>query len=105
MPVNEIHQNDIGTIFEITLKDDAGVVDLTGATTLNILFKKPDEAGTIVTKPGVPDADPKLGILRYTTIAEDLDVPGGWKVQVFLVLPGGSWSSDVGGFTVHENLS
>ena len=105
MAENEIHLNDIGTIFEITLKDDAGLVDLTGATTTDLKFKKPDDDETLVTKPGIPDGDPTSGILRYTTIADDLDVLGNWQIQVFLVLPGGSWSSDIGTFKVWENLT
>ena len=40
MPVNEIHVDDIGTIFEISMNDDAGVVDLSSATTTEFLFKK-----------------------------------------------------------------
>lgn len=102
MAVNEIHLGDIGTIFEVTLKDDSGLVDLTGATTTELYFKKP--GNKTLTKTAIPDGDPTTGILRYTTIADDLDTVGWWKIQAYIVLPGGSWKSDIGTFEVHGNI-
>ena len=32
MPANEIHQNDVGTIFKVTVKDGDDAVDISSAT-------------------------------------------------------------------------
>ena len=43
MPANEIHQNDIGTIFKVTVKDGDSAVDISSATSgssKTIIFKK-----------------------------------------------------------------
>lgn len=100
---NEIHLNDIGTIFEIALKDCENAVDLTGATTLEYIFQKPDSS--TVTKTAIVAGDPTLGILNYTTISGDLDALGNWKIQAHVVLPSGEWRSDIEKFKVHANLS
>jgi len=103
MAINEIHQGDIGTIFEITLQDADGVVDLTGASITDFVFIKP--GGTKITKNGTVDADPTLGIIRYTTVSGDLDEVGCWQIQILLAFGiSSSWSSDIGGFKVHSNL-
>jgi len=102
MAANEIRIGDIGTVFEVTIEDDSGVVDLTGATVHNLIFKKP--SSTVVTKPAVLDVDPTTGIIRYTTVTGDLDELGCWQIQAEIAIPGGSWKSDIGTFHVHSNL-
>ncbi len=103
MPANEIRIGDEGTVFEVTLKDDAGAVDLTGLTSAQFYFKKPST--TVVTKAAVADPTPTTGILRYTTIAGDLDEVGCWQLQAKVVFPGGTWKSDIGTFHVYPNLA
>jgi hypothetical protein len=99
----EIHVGDVGTIFELTIKDDDGIVDLTGYTLADIYFKKPD--GSVVQKTGAVDPTPTTGIVRYTTITGDLDLEGCWLIQAKIGLTGGTWSSDIQQFTVYPNLS
>ena len=77
---NMIFLNDVGT--EIILDTR---VDISAATTANILYTKPD--GTTGTWVGVVYDTTKV---KYTVVTDDLDVTGDWKLQVSVVLP--SWS-------------
>jgi hypothetical protein len=97
------HVGDVGTIFEGTFYDGGVIVDISAATTKEILFRKPD--GTVVTKTGTFSTDGTDGKLRYTTIAGDLDQAGDWRVQGYIVTPTGSWKSSVETFTVLANLA
>ena len=40
---DEIHVNDIGTRFLITVKDDGSAVDISSASALQINFRKPSD--------------------------------------------------------------
>ncbi len=50
MAANEIHLNDIGTVFELTMMDGDAVVDISSATNMEIKFQKPGPPGTTGTK-------------------------------------------------------
>lgn len=102
MSANEIHQNDIGTVFRCTIYDNTTLVDISGATTKQLIFKKP--SGDKLTKSASFYTDGTDGILTYTTVSGDLDEIGTWKLQGYVVLASGSWKSDIHTFTVHRNL-
>jgi len=101
MANTEIHVGDVGTIFELTIKDDDGVVDLTSGT---VDIKIQDPGLNVDTKPGTIDGDPTTGIVRYTTVSGDIDEEGCWQIQAVVTLPGGTWSSDIQQFEVFPNL-
>ncbi len=103
MAVAEIHEADIGTILRFTIKDGTVILDISGATTKDILLEKPGP--TVVTKAGAFFTDGTDGILQYTTIAADLNIVGLWRAQVSLVLPSGSWKTSFTEFRVHKNLA
>ena len=99
----EIHLADIGTVFRLTLKDcDDVAVDISSATTKEIIFKKPD--GTQVTKAASFYSDGTDGIIEYSTIEDDLDMTGTWKIQAKVIMPTGTWSSNIQSFKVYANL-
>jgi hypothetical protein len=102
MATQEIRKGDIGTIFEMTIKDEDGVVNLTGYTTIEIIFQTPEE---IKTFPAVLSGLAINGKIKYTTIdANVLDVIGRWKWQGHVVLGSGDWKTTILPFTVHENI-
>jgi len=111
MTTGQIFVGDIGTIFEATIKDQAGaVVDISTATTKQILFKKP--TGVVLTKTASFTTTGSDGKIRYTTIAGDLDVSGvwsttnpGWQWEAYVVMPSGSWHSDICQFSVYPFIS
>jgi len=100
--IQEIHIGDIGTDFEIELKDCLTVVNISSATVKQIIFQKP--TGEVLTKTAIFSTDGTDGKLRYITVANDLDLAGTWKIQAKVVLSSGTWSSNVEKFKVYSNL-
>ncbi len=104
MAAAEIHKDDIGTDFQISVKDGGTAVDLSTATTKDIIFGKPDGTGithaaSFLTPPGSD------GVLRYKSVAGDLTPAGIWTLQASVVIPSsGTWKSDVHSFRVHDNV-
>ncbi len=99
----EIHQGDIGTIFRITVYDGSSTVDVSGATSKEILFLKPD--ATTLTKTAAFYTDGTDGIIQYTTITGDLDTVGGWQLQAKVTLPTGTWTSCKQKFKVNSVIA
>ena len=102
MSQDEIHLGDVGTVFEITVNDGASVVDISSATTKEITFRKADSTESVETAAFTTDGTD--GKIRYTAVADDLDVVGVWNIQAKIIMPAGTWYTDVGNFRVHENL-
>lgn len=99
----EIHVDDVGIVFRLTLKNNRLPVDISTVTTKEIIFMKPDK--TTVTKTASFGTDGTDGVLTYTVIAGDLNIKGNWKVQARVVLPSGNRWSSIGTFTVFANLT
>ncbi|KKK53415.1 hypothetical protein LCGC14_3095030, partial [marine sediment metagenome] len=79
----EIHENDIGTAFEFTIKDqDDAVVDISGATTKEIIFFDPD--GNSVNKTVSFTTDGTDGKMFFNSIADQLTPVGVWKWEPYL---------------------
>lgn len=105
MAAEEIHIGDIGTVFEVTLMDAEEVVDISGAVLMEIIFVKPDEAKTKVINTAVLSSNGVDGKMQYIiALASELDIKGNWKIQGRVVLPTGTWSTDIDKFKVYENL-
>ncbi len=103
MGINEIRENDVGTVFEREIKDGATVIDISSASSMQIIFQKPDD-GAFITKTAVFTSDGTDGKLRYVTVSNDLDEIGVWQWQAKIVITGGEWKTDILDFQVHENL-
>lgn len=102
MAADEIHVQDIGTQFKVTIKDGTSVVDVSGASTLQLIFQKP--SGTNVTKTASLFTDGTDGIIMYNSESGVLDEAGIWKMQGYIVDSSNSWRSDIQTFRVHRNL-
>jgi hypothetical protein len=99
---SEIHVNDIGTRFLATIKDDGVVVDVSNASVINMIFKKPDDH--VVYKSASLLTDGVDGKIYYDTVAGDLDEAGQYKLQGRVSLPSGTYFTDIYTFQVHCNL-
>lgn len=99
---SEIHVNDIGTQFIVTVKDDGAVVDISSATSLVIIFKKPDQ--TTSNKTATLYTDGTDGKMTYSTVSGDLNQTGNYKIQGKVTLSGGVYYTSIGSFKVHCNL-
>jgi hypothetical protein len=98
--------DDFGTIFRITVQeciaDVLTPVDISGATALSFVFKKPD-ATTITTVP-VYTTDGTDGQIQYVTLAGNIDQAGVWCLQAEVVLPTGTYRTSVVKFDVEAKL-
>jgi hypothetical protein len=103
MAKSEIHQNDIGTTFRVTILDGTTIVDLSTATSKQLIFQKPDNTNLIKTASLYTDGTD--GIIQYTTVAGDLDIVGVWSIEAFIVFGTNQWHSDVSQFRVFRNLN
>lgn len=99
---DKVRLGDVGTIFEATLLDNNVAVDLTGQTVLELVFRKP--SGARVTKTAALSGAASLGIIKYTTIAGDLDETGSWSLQAHITIPAGDFRSEIGDFLVEPKI-
>ena len=104
MAAQYIQANAVGMVITLTVKDESqAVVDLTGATTTQIVLKPPQ--GFAITKTATVVSPSTSGQVRYVTEAGVLGVPGKWKAQAFVVLAGGNeYYSTTIDFVVGANL-
>ena len=100
--VEEIHKSDIGTKFLLTVKDGTTAVDISGATTKQILFTKP--SGEVVTQTAIFNSDGTDGKIYYITVADDIDETGLWQIQSKIIIAAGTFKSNIEEFRVYENL-
>ena len=116
MPAGEIHLSDFGTQFQFTIRDqDSNIVDVSNSSIKQVTFLVPP--GVILNPlfPANPNnntftrnlgflTDGTDGICTYTIQSGELNTPGLWAFQCFVVGPSGAWNSDVTQFRILENL-
>tara|TARA_R110002020_G_scaffold123344_1_gene279741 strand:- start:1025 stop:1333 length:309 start_codon:yes stop_codon:yes gene_type:complete len=102
MPANEIHLDDVGTKFLVTIKDGSSAVNISTASTKQILITKP--SGTKMTKTATFNSDGSDGKIYYMVIADDLDEVGTYQLQGKVIISDGTFSTDITKFKVHRNL-
>ena len=103
MPAGEIHVGDIGTQFQLTVLDqNSNNVDISSATIKQITFQRPD-ATTFTNNCGFL-TNGTDGVLTYTTVSGDFNLPGIWAFQGYVSMPSGTWFTDITRFSVFENI-
>lgn len=80
--MNEVHRGEVGKIFQILTE-----ADLTDATAIIAKVRKP--SGKVSAWIPTIYGDPTLGIVRYTSVAGDLDEPGMYGLQSYKEASGG----------------
>ena len=99
---SEIHVDDVGTRFLITIKEDNTVVDISTADALNIYIRKPDD--TLLARSGILYTDGTDGKLYYDIAAGDLDMAGYYKLQGRVSISTSTYYTNVYDFQVHCNV-
>lgn len=102
MAANEIRISDYGTIIYGTISDSSGTIDISSATTKQIILLRPD--GTKVQEDATFVTDGTDGRLSYTIQSTDFSLAGIWRVQWYIVMTSGSWKTDIKTFKVYNNL-
>lgn len=99
---SQIFVGDTDTEFRIQITDDSTPVDLSSATSLAILFRKPD--GSLLSLNASLYTDGTDGIIFYKSVSGDIDQPGIFKIQAQVEVGGGLYSSSIGSFSVKCNV-
>ena len=99
---DEIHVNDVGTRLIITIKESGSAVDISSATSLQIVIKSPDT--TTSTKNASLYTDGTDGKITYILTSGDVSVSGRYKIQAIVQIDGGTYYSSIYTFKVHCNL-
>ncbi len=86
---NVVQVGDTGTEIELTVRDEGVVVNLSGATTLEIILTAPI-TGTEKTLTAELVTDGTDGKLRAYTEADTIDEEGSWYAQAHIV--SAAWS-------------
>ena len=102
MAANEIHLNDIGTQFLLTVKDGSSAVDISSATTKQVIIQKP--SGDKITANTAFSSDGTDGKMYYNTVAGNLDEAGTYKIQGKVIISDGTFFTDITTFKVYRNL-
>ena len=112
----QVHVGDVGTVFYAIVKDEGSVyVDISTASTRQLLFRKPDlsvltKTATYVTAytgtdPVIAEGVAAKAVMQWTAIAGDITAPGSWSVQGYVVIGAGAWHTDTFTFNVDTNLA
>jgi len=78
--MTNIYKHSTGIIFEVSTE-----IDLTTATSLALLIKKPSSKTN--TWPATIYGDASLGVLTYTTVPGDLNEDGFYYLQAYAEFP------------------
>lgn len=111
---NEIHENDVGTEFIVTIVEcinDVFVpVDISSATLMQITFVRTSDGSKMVKTAAFTSiasggaGDGTDGNISYFSLITDLTPVGTYKIQGIVTTPAGSWSSVIDKFKVLANL-
>ena len=97
-----LNVGNIGIPIRVTVKEDGSAVDISAATTKDIIMLRP--RGTTVTKAAAFNTDGIDGVLLFTSVSGDFDDPGDYTVQVKIVDGAKTWYTSLATFFVADNL-
>jgi len=97
-----MHVNDVGTYICIQFLDDGEALDISAATALTLVIKKP--GGTVFLRTPTLSTDGVDGRVQYRVQTGEVDEVGEWAVQGRCELPDGAWTTEEGTFWVFTNL-
>ena len=92
-----IYLGDIGTVIEVTVEEDGTAVDISAATSKQILFQH-DETYNKVDADFTTDGTD--GKIQYTLVDGDIDAAGRWLVQACITTAAGTWYTGITSFDV-----
>ena len=95
-------KDDVGTVITVTVTEGGVAKDISSATEKLFFFRDPN--GDEVQKTAQWVTDGSDGQLKYTTIANDLDVAGTWWIQAKITTPSATFRTEIGTFEVGENI-
>ena len=99
----ELHVGDFGTVLTFTFLDETSTaVDLTGLTTREIIFRKPN--GERLSKTPSLTSDGTDGKVTYTVASGDFDTKGMWQIQGRAANANSNYYSDIHSVKIFDNV-
>ena len=99
---SEIHQDDFGTKLLMTITDDGSAVDISSAINQEIRMVKPNDE--VIDRPAIFETDGTNGKIYYIVQAGDFNQAGYYRIQGKVILPTGSYKTNIHKFKVHCNI-
>ena len=99
---SQIHFDDVGTTLLGTIIDDGSAVDISSASSIKMIIKKPDQTSS--TKTASFNTDGTDGKMKYVIVSVDVDQVGNYKLQVKVVIGSATYYSSVSTFKVYCNI-
>jgi hypothetical protein len=94
--------NDIKVRLILTIQEDDADLDISAATSISIIVKKPNGDSNTYTASFFTDGtDAKI---YYDTVSGDLDQSGMYRTQGLIELNGGTYYTSIKSFKIHCNL-
>ena len=97
-----IHTLSYGVSLRVTIKENDLPVDISAATSIVYLIRKPDSSLLTVTASFYTNGTD--GVLTYTTVNGDTNIAGVYKYQARMTLGGGLFYTSWDTFKVHCNV-
>jgi hypothetical protein len=95
----------VGDMFDfiITITDGRIPIDVSSATTKQLLLQKPGSS-TFITKTASFVNTGVDGKVHYDFLTGEIDIDGEWHWQVYIVTPAGNFHTNVYPLTIKPNL-
>ena len=100
--MTDLHISDVGTLIKMLVLDGTTPVDLSTATTKEILFKH--KTGVTFRRAGSFLTNGTDGYLTYVLVNGDIELQGKWELQVYLEFSTGHWHSSKATFEAATNI-
>jgi hypothetical protein len=94
----DLRPGDIGVVFDVSVKQDGGILPVNDMTTREIVFTSP--SGAVVVKSASLVSDGLDGRIKYTSVSGDFSERGNWGIQAHLAKAGFDKKSRLAGFSV-----
>lgn len=98
----QLRVGDINVQLLVTIMEDGAAVNLTTATSKQLLIRKP--SGTLLTINPSFFTDGSDGKIYYNTASGDIDEEGMWKIQGTVSISSGFYQSQIKNFQVYGNI-
>lgn len=100
--MKSMRAGDSGVEIDFLITENGGTVDISSATTKEIVFISPSGARSTKTADFVTDG--LNGKIKYVTIAGDFTEVGNWGAQAHVVLASGEYRTSIDTFAVQPAL-
>lgn len=100
--MTDLQITDVGVVVELTITDGTDAIDLSSASTMEIVIRGPTSAS--ITKTATFTTDGTDGKIRFTTGVADFVQTGNYQIQGHIIDTGQDWTTSLVTVLVGPNL-